>query len=269
MDSVTVYFKNQIMSLRGGTTKQSFRANIDNPQTTIERRKIISQKYFLQRIYTEFYNRLNSALKDSNRKGTIVELGSGGGFIKKIIPKVKTSDILKLPDVDMQFSVLKMPFKNKSVNAFIMIDVFHHISDIKKFLNEINRCLKKGGQIIMIEPSNTLFGRIIYKYFHHELYNATGKWSFKSSGPLSGANSALAWIVFIRDRKIFEKEFPMLKIIKIEAHTPFKYLISGGFSYRQLLPDFFYPATQFLELLLCSLNRYLGIFYTIEVTKIK
>ncbi len=244
-------------------------ANIDNPQVTLERRKIIKQKYFLKRIYTGFYTRLKSSLTTFNRKGVIVELGSGGGFIKEIIPNVITSDILKLPYIDRQFSALKIPFKDKSVNAFLMIDVLHHIPDIEKFLVEANRCLKKGGQIIMIEPSNTLFGKIVYKYFHNEPYNPKGGWSFESSGPLSGANSALPWIIFFRDKKIFKKKYTDLKIVKIEAHTPFKYILSGGFSYNQLLPNFCYRFVNLFELIIKPLNNYIGLFYSINITKIK
>jgi hypothetical protein len=33
-------------------------------------------------------------------------------------------------------------------------------------------------------------------------------WSFPAVGPLSGANGALPWILFERDRARFEREFP-------------------------------------------------------------
>lgn len=241
--------------------------NLDDPSITIERSRILHKKIFLKKIYIEFYKRINQSLIPTKRKKYIVELGSGGGFIKEIIPEVVTSDILPLPSVDLHFSALTMPFKNNSVDAFVMIDVFHHIHDAEKFLTEMNRCLKKKGQIIMIEPSNTLFGKIIYKYFHHEPYNPKGGWSFVSTGPLSGANSALPWIVFFRDRKKFEKKYPHLKIMDIHAHTPFKYLLSGGFSFMQLVPNFFYPVVSFLETILTPIHPFIGMFYTVRITK--
>jgi SAM-dependent methyltransferase len=243
--------------------------NLDRPLTTINRRKVIKKKYFLFNIYKDFYKRINLSLHEDNRKGKVVELGSGAGFIKKIIPNIITSDILKLPQIDMHFSATDMPFKKNSTDAFVMIDVFHHIPDVETFLNEANRCLKKDGQIIMIEPASTFFGKLIFKYFHHETFNENSKWSFKSLGPLSSANSALPWIVFYRDRKKFEKKFPLLKIIKIEPHTPFKYLLSGGFSYPQLLPNSFYKFIDRLEKIISPLNPYLGMFYTIHVQKVK
>lgn len=244
-------------------------STLDDPQTTIRRRKLLEQKIFLNKIYIEFYNRIFSKLSENNKNGYLVELGSGGGFIKKLYSNVITSDIMKLSGVDKRFSALKMPFKKQSINALLMIDVLHHINDLEKFFIEADRCLKKGGQIIMIEPSNTLFGKFIYKNFHHEVYNPQAKWRFESTGPLSGANSALPWIVFIRDRQIFEKKYPEFKIISIEAHTPLKYIISGGFSLTQLLPDPLYPVISFIEFLFSPLNSLIGLFYTINITKIK
>jgi SAM-dependent methyltransferase len=240
---------------------------LDSPQVTIERSKLLKKKLFLKNTYIDYYLRIYAALSQNNRKGKIVELGSGGGFIKEIIPRVVTSDVLKLPSVDMQFSALKMPFKKQTVNAFVMIDVLHHINDIEKFFQEANRCLKTGGQIIMIEPASTSFGKFIWRNFHHEPYDQTAGWKFKTTGPLSGANGALPWIVFVRDKRIFYKKYPQLKIKKIEAHTPFKYLLSGGFTVRQLVPDFCYPFVKLLEEFCRPFNTQLGIFYTIILKK--
>src|SRR5438034_11844864 len=96
-------------------------ASLDHPSTTIKRRKIIKNKYFLYKTYKEFYKKINFSLMPVNQKGSIVELGSGAGFIKLIIPNAITSDILKLPQIDMQFSATNMPFKKSSINAFVII----------------------------------------------------------------------------------------------------------------------------------------------------
>lgn len=241
--------------------------NLDDPSTTISRAKILKEKYFLRRIYIEFYNTFLKYLSSNNKDGKIIELGSGAGFIKDIIPSAITSDILRLPSVDLIFSAAKMPLKNKSINAFVMIDVFHHINNVEAFLKEAERCLKKGGQIIMIEPSGTILSKFIYTYFHHEDFNQNTTWQFQSKGPLSSSNAALPWIVFFRDRNIFEKKFPQLKINDIEIKMPLRYILSGGFSTPQLLPDFFYKPIEFIEKLLKPINKYTGLFYTINITK--
>lgn len=240
---------------------------LDDPTTTFIHAKVIAQKPYLKNIYTQFYNEFKKSISKTKRKSLLVELGSGGGFIKKIIPQVKTSDVVKLPGLDMQFSAMSIPSKKESVDAFFMIDVFHHIPNVFHFLREVDRTLKKGGKLVMIEPANTLWGRFIYSHFHHEPFDPKGSWTLKKTGRLSGANGALAWIVFVRDRKKFKKLFPHFKIVRIESHTPLRYLISGGLTFRQLLPSFTYGPIKLIETILSPLNRYIGMFYTIELQK--
>ncbi len=240
--------------------------DLDDPATTIIRRKIIQKNVFLKNLYTDFYTTFKNA-DDLPKSAKLVELGSGGGFIKKIIPDVITSDVIKLPEVDLEFSATNMPFKNKSIDRFFMLNVIHHIHDPQSFFEEIDRCLKKNGKLIAIEPANTLWGRFIYQHFHHEEFNPQGDWILKSQKPLSDANGALPWIIFIRDRKKFEKLFPRLKIRKIIPHTPIRYLVSGGVSYRQLLPSWMYPVVKSIEELTTPLRKYIGMFYTIEIEK--
>ena len=149
-------------------------------------------------------------------EGILVELGSGGGFFKEFVPKLICSDILDLPGNDMCFSALNMPFEDNSVSAIFMIDTFHHIPDSEKLLEEASRVLKKGGKIMMIEPANSCWGRFIYKNFHHEPFDPAGDWSFPLSGPMSGANGALPWIVFERDQKRFRNDFSGFEMSKIK-----------------------------------------------------
>lgn len=241
--------------------------DIDDPKVTIKRKKILLNKYFLKRIYIDFYTRLLKEIDPKNLNGNIIEIGSGGGFIKKIIPNAKTSDILRIPDLDFLINAKKLPFKKNSLNVILMIDVFHHINNINLFLTEADRVLKSGGQIIMIEPSSNLFSRFVYKYFHHEQHNINGGWTFNGDGPLSDANSALPWIVFVRDRKIFINKYKDLVSLDIKTHTPFRYILSGGFTTKQIFPDFMYNLILTIENIIAPFNRYVGLFYTINIKK--
>jgi len=202
---------------------------------------IINRNKFLRNIYVEWYEKLKQ-LSGYGEQGFYVELGSGAGFIKQVMPNVVTSDIMNTENADMVFSASNMPFENSSVDGILMIDVFHHLPDSKLFLTEAQRVLKTGGVVVMSEPWNCLWGSFIYKNFHHELFDPERNWKFDSVGPMSGANGALPWIVFERDRELFDKEFPQMKVESIELHTPFRYLMSGGFSYRQLVPSFLFKA---------------------------
>ena len=241
--------------------------NFDDPATTLLHARIIQKKAFLKRIYIDFYKEFKKAVPDAQNQ-VLVELGSGGGFIKEVISSVITSDVRELPNVDKVFSALDMPFEKASVDAFFMLDVLHHITEPRAFFREALRCLKVGGRVVMVEPANTLWSRILYKNFHHEVFDTQAKWELKDTGPLSGGNSALTWIIFWRDRNIFESEYPSLRIVRIHNHTPLRYLLSGGLKLRQLVPSFTYPAVKAIEYALSPLNNLLGIFQTIELEKI-
>jgi len=241
--------------------------NLEGPATILLHAEIIQKKPFLKKLYIDFYKQFKKAVSDSENK-VLVELGSGGGFIKEVIGNVITSDVLELPNVDKVFSVLDMPFEQASVDAFFMFDVLHHITEPKAFFKEALRRLKIGGKVVMIEPANTLWSRFIYKRFHHEAFDAQAKWELQESGPLSGENDALAWIIFWRDRKIFESEFPSLRIVSMRNHTPLRYVLSGGLTLRQLVPSFSYPAVKAIEYTLSPINNLLGMFQTIELEKI-
>jgi len=242
--------------------------DLDNEAATRLHAEIIQKKGFLKKLYYDFYTVLKTAVDTSQTpKEKVVELGSGGGFIKDVIPGVITSDVLPLDSVDAVFSACQMPFEDASVDAIVMIDVLHHIPDARAFFTETVRCLMPGGRIAMIEPANTAWSRFIYQNFHHETFDPRAGWEFESKGPLSTANGALPWILFHRDRVQFRQEFPQLAIIQTQFHTPFRYLFSGGFTLRQLLPSWSYCMVKTLEFVLSPLNRHIGMFETIVLEK--
>jgi SAM-dependent methyltransferase len=239
---------------------------LDDPATTLLHGDIIQRKPFLKKLYIDFYKQLARTVPELDSK-VVVELGSGGGFIKEVIGNAITSDILDLPNVDKVFSASGMPFEDDSVDAFFMFDVLHHIGDPRAFFREALRCLKVRGRIVMIEPANTPWARFIYKNFHHECFDPQSRWELDETGPLSVGNGAVPWIIFRRDRQIFEAEFPSLRIIGIRNHTPMRYLLSGGLTLRQLVPGPAYPVIKAIEFVLSPLNNWLGMFQTIQLEK--
>lgn len=228
----------------------------------------IRKKHFLRKLYADFYIEMKNALPDKPGRALVIEVGSGGGFIKEIIPNVITSDILMIPNVNLIFSALHMPFKEEAIDVFLMRDVLHHIGDAEIFFKEANRCLKVGGKIIMIEPSGTTLNQFFYRNFHYEDFDRSGSWRFKKGSNLFSANGALPWIIFSRDRQRFESEFTDFKISKIKIHTWLRCLLSGGISMRQIVPACLYTIIKTIEILLSVLNRWLGMFMTIELEKI-
>jgi len=246
--------------------KYKTKDDLDSPQRTLFHREIILNKSFLKKLYVEWYDTLLRELT-SVPDGKIVELGSGGGFLKNIVPSVITSDIIPLPHTDLTFSALQMPFRNSEVSVLFLLDTFHHIPDAYQFLKESERVLQKGGKIIMIEPANSVWGRFVYKNFHHEPFDKKGGWTIPDTGPMSGANGALPWIVFRRDVSLFADRFPDLKIESITYHTPLRYLISGGVAYRTLFPGWSFGFFTLLDRFLAYLSKEISMFMTIRIVK--
>jgi ubiquinone/menaquinone biosynthesis C-methylase UbiE len=136
----------------------------------------------------------------------------------------------------------QLPFKDESLRAIVMTDVFHHLPKPREFFGESIRCLHSGGVIMMIEPWVTPWSKFVYKRFHSEPFvQEAPDWEFSRSGPLSGANGANPWIIFARDRDKFSKEFKELQVMSIRPIMPLRYLLSGGVSLRTSMPGGTYP----------------------------
>ncbi len=241
--------------------------DLDAPENTRQRAHLIQDKSFLKQFYLDNYHAIANLLPPGI-KGPVVELGSGGGFCKDVIADLITSDVLRIPIVDLIFNGHSMPFKTASLRAIVMMDVFHHIPRPDTFLAQAADVIKSGGHIIMIEPWVTAWSRFVYRYLHHEPFNDEVKdWHIKNGGPLSGANSAIPWIVFDRDRKKFECRFPEWQINQIILHTPFCYLLSGGVSYKSFLPGICYKFCRKLENRMQPLNAFVAMFATIVLRR--
>ncbi len=148
---------------------------------------------------------------------------------------------------DIACDALRLPFKDKSLRAIVFINVLHHISNPDLFFQDAARCVKNGGSIIMIEPWVSPWSRLIYDKLHHEPFDPLSpSWTLPQSGPLSGGNDALPWIIFQRDRERFNQQSNWeVKLIKLMM--PFRYLLSGGVSMRNLLPAWGNRPLRFLE----------------------
>ena len=246
--------------------KYKFEHDLDSAERTIQHRQIILEKPFLKKLYLEWYHNFLKEIPGLP-KGKMVELGSGGGFLKQLNADILSSDILPLPFNDLTFSALDMPFSDQELSAIFMIDTLHHIPDANQFFKECSRTIVPGGVVIMIEPANSLWGRHIYQNFHHEPFEPTEGWEIPSQGPMSGANGALPWIVFERDRAKFESNFPEFSIQEIRYHTPLRYLFSGGVSFKSLLPGFSFPFFSLVDNLLSRLYPQISMFMTIKLKR--
>jgi SAM-dependent methyltransferase len=240
--------------------------DIDDPGTTDLRNEVIQSKPVLRSIYEEWYSLISDHLPQV--QGPVLELGSGAGFLHKRIPGLITSEVFPCRTAQLLLDGQSLPFESQSLRAVVMTNVLHHVPKPADFLREACRCLVPGGSILMIEPWVSRWSRIVYTRLHHEPFDTKQQeWSHSFGGPLSGANGALPWIIFERDRRRFEREFSSLRIDRIEPIMPFRYLLSGGVSMRQLVPTFLNPVCAAVERGLQPWMKHWAMFVFVAVSR--
>lgn len=263
------------MTMGAGATVRGWLAHpltrglpIDDPRTTEIRRAVITSKPFLREIYEGWYRDLAAAVPSG--EGGTLELGSGAGFLEEFIPGLITSEVFPCAGVARVIDAQDMrgAFADGELKAILMTDVLHHIPKPRLFLAEAARCIRPGGVVSMIEPWVTPWSRLIYRRLHHEPFEPqAAAWEFPDTGPLSGANGAMPWIIFHRDRPAFEREFPHWQIASIRIHTPLRYLLSGGVSMRSLMPGWMHAPILALEHGAAPLRGLTGMFGQVTLAR--
>jgi ubiquinone/menaquinone biosynthesis C-methylase UbiE len=216
--------------------------------TIWDRHKAVwGKKKLLREIYHEWYTKIVHDLT----RGKTLEIGSGTGNFKEYYSKVITSDVEKLPGIDMRVDAHKLPFKKNSLGNIVMIDTLHHLADPLLFFGEANRVLKSGGRIIMVEPFPTVVSLFVYRKFHKEpfLFDIDYfKPQSKTRKPAWDSNQAIPYLIFFKSRDKFVKKMgKYLKIVKAEKISFLTYPLSGGFEGPQLIPGFLVPGLKVLE----------------------
>jgi len=199
--------------------------------------------------------------------GRILEIGSGAGFAADGLPGLIASDILAYAHLDLVLDARRLPFAAGTLRAILMFNAFHHIPDVGALLAECERVLRPGGRVLIVDQHPGVIGGPILRYVHREPFRPEAGWTFESSGPLAGANGALCWIVFQRDRAIFVQRFPGLTIVRYQPHTPLRYWLSGGLTRWTLLPRMLYGAASAVDRLLAAAWPDTGSFVDVELVR--
>jgi len=242
--------------------------SLDDPARADLLKRRIQGKQFLRRFYAEVYARYAGSLARCPAEGVALELGSGMGFVKERLPAIFKTDVLLYPGLDGVVDATHLPFEDGSLRFIAMLDVFHHIPDVGAFLAEAERCLRPGGRIFMVDQYPGWLSEPLYRYVHNEPYRPEAlEWRFDTTGPLSGANGALAWIVFRRDLRLFQKRYPRLRLEAYRPHSPIRYWISGGLKGWTLVPGSAFPLATGLDRMIARIWPRMSSFVDIEVVK--
>jgi SAM-dependent methyltransferase len=195
------------------------------------------RKPLLREIYRDFYRQIAAQI-DPRIPGPVVELGSGMGRIKEIIPECITTDLFPNPWLDRQENAYQLGFADRSVSHLVLFDVWHHLRYPGTALREFHRVLAPGGRLILFEPAASWTGRLVYRFFHHEpigldepiTWEAPDGFAARDADYYAAQGSAtrLFWWGEARDR------LAGWKLDAIKPVTSFVYLATGGFSGPQI-----------------------------------
>ncbi|MBN2481225.1 MAG: class I SAM-dependent methyltransferase [Bacteroidales bacterium] len=207
-------------------------------------------KPVLQTIYGEFYKQIRSHI-DFDLPGLIVEMGSGTGNIKMVIPQVVTTDIFGDPLIDQVENAYNLTFMDNSVSNLILFDVFHHIEYPGTALAEFHRVLVQEGRVIIFDPAMSLAGLFVYGLFHHEplaVFRDISWYAPENFDPWRSkyyaAQSSSEKAFFTKKYKDHLKDW---EVVFRKKYSATAYILSGGYSKPQLFPDKLYKTLTSIE----------------------
>jgi SAM-dependent methyltransferase len=126
-------------------------SSIDQHLLEIQRnRKAWDRKPALRKAYACLHRLIRNEL--SVVAGPTVELGSGIGAIKEVIPGCITTDIFPNPWLDQTENAYRLSFGDRSLANLILFDVFHHLESPGEAFKEFKRVVMPDGRLILMEP---------------------------------------------------------------------------------------------------------------------
>ncbi len=209
-----------------------------------------NSKPALREIYRGFHQLIAQQLAPGI-KGLIVELGSGIGNIKEVIPGCIRTDLFPNLWIERLENAYALSFRDTSVADLILFDVFHHLRYPGSALQEFRRVLRPHGRAILFEPCLSLLGLFVYGCLHPEKLGLKEKiewfapsgWSPEDVDYYAAQGNATR--IFLRGD--FRQNLEEWRVIKKMRLSAISYVASGGYSKAQLYPDAALPLMRRLD----------------------
>jgi SAM-dependent methyltransferase len=195
------------------------------------------RKAQLRAVYRNFHEMIARRL-DRSVPGQIVELGSGMGSIKEVIPDCVTTDLFSNPWLDRQENAYSLSFGDRAVSNLILFDVWHHLRYPGTALAEFSRVLAPGGRLIVLDPAMSWSGRLIYGLCHHEPLGLRLPITWDAPAGFRASDSDYFAAQASASRIFWRREAPERltgwTLKEVTALASFEYFATGGFSGPQL-----------------------------------
>jgi SAM-dependent methyltransferase len=222
--------------------------------TLAEHERAWEERPLLRRLYGEWHEQMIREL--AVVPGVTVELGAGLAHLKLLLPRVLATDVEPTPWADAVVDAHDLPYEDASVANLLLVDVFHHLRDPSRFLDEAGRVLRPGGRVIMIEPYCSPLSTPLYRRFHHERTDL-GVDPFSADArhaeEAMAGNQALTTLAFFLRAEELRRRWPELRVIRRRRFALLLYPLSGGYSRRPLAPSWLYQPLRILERALAPL----------------
>lgn len=245
--------------------------DVDTSDLLEVHRQVLAEKPVMRAVFAEFYDRCMAIDRAYGRgDGARIEIGAGSSLFGERYPEVMATDIKPHPHLDRVLDAQAMDLDAASARAVFGINCFHHLPDPMAFFGELDRVLVPGGTTVLIEPYYGPVAAAFYaRLFETEGFDrAQATWQDDGRSIMQGANQALSYIVFRRDRALFEQRCPTLEVVVEEPLTNWpRYLLSGGLNFRQLVPSRSAPLLSALERLLAPAARWLALHHVVALRK--
>ena len=208
------------------------------------------RKPLLQKIYRDFYSEIAGELR-SDLPGETVEIGSGIGNLKTVVPEALATDIFPNPWLDRIENAYALSFEDVSVANLILFDVWHHLEYPGTALAEFHRVLAPGGRLIIFDPAMGLLGRIVYGLFHHEPLALKDEIRWRAPADFSPGEMTYYAAQGNAQRIFFSgegaSELDDWRTVRRSLFAGIPYVASGGFRGPQLYPESLLPALRVID----------------------
>ncbi len=246
--------------------------DLEGPERLAVHRQVLDHKPMLREVFREDHELLMAIDRRAfgSTPGMRVELGAGVAPVSSTFPGVLATDVVDGPGLDRVLDAQAMDLADGSVRALYGQNCFHHFPDPRSFLTEAERVLAPGGGVVLIEPYYGAAASLLYRHlFASEDFDKhMPGWDLAPGGSMTGANQALSYIVFVRDRARFDAELPGLELLESRPLDNWvRYLLSGGLNFRQLVPTRSAGALKALERALHPARRALALHHVIVLRR--